>query len=72
MSRLLTPNEIAERLAISVDAVYAKTSARNRDHVNIELPPWIKIGRLVRFPEDDFNDWLKSRPREPNHGNGAK
>ena len=62
---LYTPENMADILGISVHTIYSKTSRRNRHHTNVELPPWIKIGRLIRFPVRDFESWLK---RQERHG----
>ena len=60
---LLTPEELSEVLGISVHTIYSKTSRRNREHTKVELPPFIKIGKLVRFPWQDFLEWLRKQER---------
>ena len=60
---LLTPEELGEVLGISVHTIYSKTSRRNREHTKVELPPFIKIGKLVRFPWQDFLEWLRKQER---------
>lgn len=66
---VLTPEELAELLGISVWTVYAKTSRRNRGNTSIELPPFFRLGKLIRFYRKDLVSWLDSRKRiDPNKG----
>lgn len=50
MVRLLTPEELAEYLGISVHTIYQMTSKRRI--------PYIKVGRLIRFSESEIQQWL--------------
>jgi excisionase family DNA binding protein len=52
--RLVTPKEAAELLKVSVSWL-AKARVRG------EGPPYIRIGRSVRYREEDLIDWLKQR-----------
>jgi excisionase family DNA binding protein len=54
--RLLTPKEVAELLKVTVSWL-AKARVRG------EGPPYIRIGRSVRYREEDLIDWLKQRRR---------
>ena len=67
LKEVLTPEDLAEILGISVWTVYAKTSRRNRETVAVELPPFFKLGKLVRFYRKDLISWLESRKKiDPN------
>jgi predicted DNA-binding transcriptional regulator AlpA len=54
MTRLLTEKDIVARTNVP-----AKTWQHHR--LNGTGPEYIKIGRLVRYPEDEFEAWLESR-----------
>jgi excisionase family DNA binding protein len=56
MVRLLTPEELAEILGISVYTVYQYTSKRRI--------PYIKIGKLIRFSETEIEEWLQANTLE--------
>ena len=62
---LLTPKDLSRMLGISIWTVYAATSKRNRTHTKVRVPPWIKIGRLVRWRPDDVEVWLHRLQRDP-------
>lgn len=49
--RMLTPDQIAEALQVRPRLLY---DWRSRG----EGPPWVKIGRLVRYDERGFLDWI--------------
>jgi predicted DNA-binding transcriptional regulator AlpA len=67
LKEVLTPEDLAEILGISVWTVYAKTSKRNRDQTNLDLPPFFRMGKLIRFWRRDLISWLKSRDKiDPN------
>lgn len=55
MSRLLTPQEVADRLAVSTDTVQ-RMAARG------ELPG-LRVGRQWRFSAQAVSDWLAARQR---------
>jgi excisionase family DNA binding protein len=55
--RLLTPAQVAERLAVSRSAIYAWVRA---GHL-----PAIYVGRLPRFAEADVLQFITSRRRTP-------
>lgn len=59
MERLLTPQEVAERLAISVQTLY------NRRSYGGDLPPAVHIGRLVRYRQQDVDAWILGLSRHP-------
>ena len=55
MLRLLTPDELAFTLGLSVQTIY------NRLSEGRPLPPHIKLGRrALRFPEQGVVDWIAS------------
>ncbi len=67
VKEVLTPDDLAELLGVSVWTIYAKTSRRNRANLRIELPPFFRIGKLVRFWRKDLVTWLESRKKiDPN------
>jgi excisionase family DNA binding protein len=53
MKRLLTPEQLAEWLSVKVSTVYQWT--------HTGYVPFVKVGRLVRFNQDDVERWLKKR-----------
>lgn len=61
--KLYSVEEMSGLLGLSVHTIYAKTSRRNRAHVRADLPPWIKLGKLVRFPDSDYREWLAKQQR---------
>jgi predicted DNA-binding transcriptional regulator AlpA len=64
---VLTPEDLAEVLGISVWTIYAKTSKRNRYQTNVDLPPFFRMGKLIRFWRRDLVSWLESRKKiDPN------
>ena len=76
LKEVLTPEDLAEVLGISVWTVYAKTSKRNRGRGHIDLPPFFRMGKLVRFWRRDLVFWLESRkkidPNDPLSGLGSR
>ena len=53
---LLTPKEAANRLGLS-SSWLAKARMRG------DGPPYIRIGRAIRYPEDALIQWMKGRWR---------
>jgi excisionase family DNA binding protein len=53
MSRLLTPDEVAERLRVPRATLSQWRYLR-------EGPPAIKVGRHLRYPEDGLEAWLNN------------
>ena len=53
---LLTPKEAANRLRLSTSWL-AKARMRG------DGPPYIRIGRAIRYPEEALNQWMKGRWR---------
>jgi hypothetical protein len=35
-------------------------------------PPWARIGHVIVYPNDRFEDWLRSRLRYPVRGRGRR
>ena len=54
--RLLTPKEAAEVLRVSLSWL-AKARMRG------DGPPYVKVGRSIRYREADLLKWTKSRQR---------
>jgi excisionase family DNA binding protein len=57
MVRLLTPEELGDILGVSIHTIYQWTCNRQ--------VPFIKIGKLIRFPEDKILAWLEDKKVEP-------
>jgi predicted DNA-binding transcriptional regulator AlpA len=53
---LLTPQEVAARLKVSVSWL-AKARMRG------DGPPYVLIGRSIRYPEADLIQWMRSQRR---------
>ena len=52
--RLLTPKETADFLRVSLSWL-AKARMRG------DGPPYVKIGRAIRYPESALQQWMKSQ-----------
>lgn len=53
---LLTIKDVAERLAVTTKTV-------QRLYRKNEFPPIVKIGRLVRFTEEDIDNYIDAKRR---------
>ena len=58
IARLLTQKEAAELLAVS-ESWLEKLRWLN----DPEGPPFLRIGRLIRYRESELKAWLATRPR---------
>jgi excisionase family DNA binding protein len=56
IERLLTPQEAADLLRVSMSWL-AKARMRG------DGPPYIRIGRSIRYSEAALHQWMKSRQR---------
>ena len=54
---LLTPEELAERLKVSVNWVYEKSRTRGK-HSGLPLP-CLRMGRYLRFAWPDIVAWMR-------------
>ena len=54
-TRYLTIEEISSRLLITVGTAY------NRLSTNKKMPPSIKVGKKILFPENKFEEWMDSQ-----------
>ncbi|MBU2642560.1 MAG: helix-turn-helix domain-containing protein [Gammaproteobacteria bacterium] len=59
MNKQLTPAELAELLGMATQTIY------NRHCEGASLPPCVRIGRLIRFPEDGVQAWLDAQREQP-------
>lgn len=59
MSKLLTPAQAAELLGISVDTLSTWRCKKRYDL------PYVKVGRSVKYREDDVHAFIESRVRKP-------
>lgn len=57
MEKLLTIDELAEVLSVKKSTIY--------QWVHMGLIPHIKVGRLLRFREEDIEKWLISKQVKP-------
>lgn len=55
--KYLTPEELAEMLGVSKLTIYGWTSRR--------AIPFYRIGRLVRFRQEDVDSWIQENKIEP-------
>ena len=56
---LLTPEEAAEILRVKVSWLYQHTRRRSPDRI-----PFVKVGRYLRFREQDLVAYIDSRKRK--------
>ena len=59
MNTLLTPEELARMLGLSVQTIY------NRRHNGAHLPPALKLGNQIRYRQSDVERWLDARYEQP-------
>ena len=57
MNKFLNVPQLAEKLVVSTKTVYG--------WILLKKVPYYKVGRLVRFDENEINDWLKNGKVEP-------
>jgi len=55
MNKLFTPEEMSELLGVKLSTIYQWT--------HIGYIPHFKLGRFVRFREEDVLEWLESKRR---------
>ncbi len=53
MDRLLTPEQISDLLGVKLSTIYQWT--------HIKYIPHVKLGRFVRFKEQEIIQWLDSK-----------
>ncbi|MBO7430258.1 MAG: helix-turn-helix domain-containing protein [Spirochaetia bacterium] len=56
MIKLLSVGEVAAALQVKISTVY--------QYVNAGKLPCVKVGRRIRFKEEDIEAWIKSNSRE--------
>lgn len=56
MAKMLNPEQVSNMLEIKVSTIYQWTHQR--------FIPHIKIGRFVRFREDEIEKWLAENKRK--------
>ena len=59
MRELLTDQQTADALAVSTGTLANWRCSR------LEGPPFIKLGRLVRYRKSDLEEWLTARTVSP-------
>lgn len=58
MTKLQSPEELAKTLGLARQTIY------NRISTGAPLPPYKKIGRLVRFSSEDVEHWISELPNQ--------
>ena len=53
MIKLLTPEELSQILHVKVSTIYQWT--------HMGLIPFLKIGKLIRFKEEDIKEWISKK-----------
>jgi predicted DNA-binding transcriptional regulator AlpA len=69
--RFIGVHELARILDVDPESIYAKTSKKNRQHLNVEIPPWIKQGRLIKWWLPDVFTWIDERKRHGTANEGS-
>ena len=59
MNKLLTVAQLAELLGMAQQTIY------NRHSDGGSLPPCVKLGRALRFPEDGVAAWIQQQLEVP-------
>ena len=54
--RFFTIDEMASMLRITKQSIYNKIHA---GRAGKSIPPYVKVGKLVRFRTSDYRDWYK-------------
>ena len=54
-----TVDEMAKKLKVSKNSVYHQI---HQGRAGKSIPPFIKLGNLVRFRASDYQDWYKKLP----------
>jgi predicted DNA-binding transcriptional regulator AlpA len=71
MQRALPDPEAARYIGMSVS--FLKQSRMNGDRENrAPGPPYVKIGRSVRYLREDLDAWLEQYRREVKHSQGEE
>ena len=66
MDTLLTPEELAQILGLSVQTIY------NRRYNGANLPPALKLGNQIRYRQKDIEHWLDTKyERQSADGHGS-
>lgn len=58
MARMITVKEAAERCRLSPTWFYRRIREKRAD-----APPHQWYGKLIRIPDDQFDEWMKGRSR---------
>lgn len=56
MVKMLNPEQVSDMLKVKVSTIYQWTHQR--------FIPHVKLGRFVRFKEDEIEKWLAGNQRE--------
>lgn len=52
----LSVREVARRLGVATGTLFLWRKRKDGSG-----PPWLKLGRIIRYPSDKFEDWLKTK-----------
>jgi len=66
--RFIGVQELAHILDVDPESIYAKTSKKNRNHLSVGIPPWVKQGRLIKWWLPEVLAWIDQQKR---HGEGT-
>ena len=55
--RFFTIDEMASMMKITKQSIYNKIHA---GRAGVTIPPYVKVGKLVRFRNSDYRDWYKN------------
>jgi len=56
MKNLITPKQLSELFQVDLSTIYKWT--------HTEFIPHLKLGKAVRFVEEEVEEWLKARMRQ--------
>ena len=59
MEKLLTPEEISRILNVKLSTIYKWT--------HMGTIPFIKMGKLIRFKEEDIKEWVEKKEVKNKH-----
>ena len=55
--RFFTIDEMASMMKITKQSIYNKIHA---GRAGVTIPPYVKVGKLVRFRNSDYRDWYNN------------
>ena len=55
--QFFTIDEMASMMKITKQSIYNKI---HTGRASVTIPPYVKVGKLVRFRNSDYRDWYKN------------